>query len=111
MFPHDFNCIDANSISQVKNKYAKRIKRFYETLNSNHNICLVYCNSSFSLNDWQKSVYNEYNTEILKRYNCAKNNIYYLKKIKEIFKKKQNISITSLSELKNMLQKSQSDDV
>lgn len=100
LFPHDFNKIDANYINQIKNKYKRRIERFRNIINSDKIIYLVYCNANFNLNQWQVSVYNEYNKEILKHYRG--NNIYFLNKIKELFKDKKNINIISLSELKVM---------
>ena len=101
MFPHDFNRIDESTIKQVKNNYAKRIDRFLETINSTNNIYLVYCNCNYLLNDWQTSVYNNYDPDILKRYTSINNNIYYLEKIKKMFREKQNIKIISLDQLKS----------
>ena len=99
LFPHDFNKIDANYINKVKNKYKRRIERFKNIINSDKIIYLVYCNKKFNLNQWQKSVYNEYNKKILEHYN---GNTYFLNKIKELFKDKKNINIISLDELKVM---------
>tara|TARA_B110000211_G_scaffold234646_1_gene305329 strand:+ start:2869 stop:3456 length:588 start_codon:yes stop_codon:yes gene_type:complete len=103
LFPHDFNKIDTVYINKVKNKYKRRINRINSIINNGNmdkTIYLIYCNIDFSLNKWQKSVYNEYNTKILLHYTC--NNTYFLTKIKELFKDKKNINVISLNELKTM---------
>jgi hypothetical protein len=100
LFPHDYNKVDVISINKVKNKYKRRIDRFINLIQSNKTIYLVCCNKNFSLNEWQKSVYYEYNPKILENYTC--NNDLYLNKIKEFFNDKSNITVISLNELKNM---------
>jgi len=100
LFPHDFNKIDTVYINKVKNKYKRRINRIINNGNMDKTIYLIYYNIDFSLNKWQKGVYNEYNTKILLHYTC--NNIYFLTKIKELFKDKKNINVISLNELKTM---------
>lgn len=67
LFPHDFNNDDENTIINVKNKYKYRINRLLKILNdSNNEIFFVY--SNLTLNEWQKSKYNECNIDIENKY-------------------------------------------
>ena len=100
LFPHDFNKIDTVYINKVKNKYKRRIDKFINLITSDKSIYLIYSNKHFSLNEWQKSVYYEYDPKILEKYTY--NNELYLNNIKEHFKNNKNINIISLNELKNM---------
>lgn len=95
LFPHDYNKIDNDTIEKVKVKYIKRINRFNDVINNDNNkVYLIYCNENFLLNEWQKTVYNEFDLNIV---NYNKN---ILNKIKELFTHKKHITIISLDEFK-----------
>lgn len=103
LFPHDYNNIDIEYINKVKNKYQRRISRYINILNNDcidKNIYLVYFNETFNLNEWQKSVYNEYDTKILENY--TNSDECYLTKIKDLYKDRTNVNVISLDELKVM---------
>ncbi len=68
LFPHDFDNTDKKTLSEVKNKYKRRIERFRDFIaNTNNQIVLVY--HVDNLNDWQKSVYLSYEPDIIKNWN------------------------------------------
>jgi hypothetical protein len=68
-------------------------------IETNKSIYFVHCNSNYILNDWQLSVYEEYDANILKMH---KNNEVYVKKINELYGDK--IKIISFVELKKIFE-------
>lgn len=97
LLPHDYNAIDDETLVIVKEKYNRRIQRFYNTVNNkNLKIIMIYTNIDFKLNEWQKSVYDEckINVEQLQKDNHA-----YIKKISELY---ENIIIMSFEEFKKI---------
>ncbi len=98
LFPHDYVSVDSDNLSQVKNKYLRRINRFREMIsNTDNKIFMIY--DFQELNDWQKSVFQDYNNSIVEQW---KFNIEQVNKIKLLFGEKKHIQIMSLSELKKI---------
>ena len=101
LFPHDFPNINDKTILDVKDKYNRRIQRFRHIINDpSKNIYLIYCDLNNDLNEFQTSVYQEYNPKLL---NLFKNNDIYIDKIKTLYEKHNNIKIISLEELKTII--------
>lgn len=97
LLPHDYKKIDNSTINIIREKYKKRINRLNNVINNDkYEIYLIYCNENFLLNEWQKSVYDEYNYDVT---NIEEN---ILDKIKKLFIHKPNIKILSLEQLKKM---------
>lgn len=98
LFPHDFNNVDYITINNIREKYNRRIKKFNNVINnSNNQIYMIYFNENFELNSWQKSIYEEYNKDILNE-----ENVIYLHKIIKFYENKTNIKIISLDEFKKI---------
>lgn len=98
LLPHDYKTVDEENLINVKQKYEKRIKRFQNyIIQDDLEIIMIYSNLDFNLNDWQRSVYDEFNIDI--EFLKKENNLY-IDKIKEFYKDKKNILIISLNELR-----------
>ncbi len=98
LFPHDFDNTDKKTLSEVKNKYSRRIERFRDFVaDTNNQIVLVY--NVDNLNDWQKSVYLSYEPDLLKIWN---QNLEQITKLKDLFVNKPNVKIISLNELEKI---------
>lgn len=101
LFPHDMKINE--SINEVQNKYLRRIERFKEIINDKSKIIyLVYHNPRFCLNEWQRSVYKQYDENILDKINDF-SPAEYISKIKEIFKDKSNVHIIQLQKMRSII--------
>jgi hypothetical protein len=101
LFPHDYKSVDSENLLNVKEKYKKRIERFNKYINRpDLEIFMIFCNVDFTLNEWQKTVYDKFNIDIS---SLQKENNIYIDKIKDFYKDKTNIKILSFKEFTEYL--------
>lgn len=95
LLPHDYKSVDDTALAKVKQMYKSRCERFNSYINSDLEICLIYCNIDYNLNSWQKSVYAMFSIDISI---LQKENHFYLGKIKELYKAHSNITVIAFED-------------
>ena len=97
LLPHDYKTMDDANIVAVRQKYKRRIERFNSyCMRDDVEICMIYSNIDFHLNEWQNSVYTACNIDVSY---LQHNNHIYVDKIKELYKDRKNITIVSLEDM------------